>query len=256
MSAQVTDEASAKSAIDALVFDVDGTLVDTEETHRQAFNLAFAELHLGFAWDAEEYADLLAIAGGKERLTHYFAALDQPAAERERLVALVPEVHARKTKHFAELVSSGGSPLRPGVAPLLDDARAAGLPVAIASTTTAANVEALLRASFGADGAARFAVIACGDVVPAKKPAPDIYTYALARLQVPASRAVAFEDSAIGLSAAKAAGLFCVVTPTRWTADQDLRAADLLLPHLGDALPGSGSRLTLEALRAQRSERR
>lgn len=219
----------------ALLFDVDGTLADTEETHRQAFNAAFLGMGLPYAWSADEYEVLLRISGGKERLAHYFASLPLPAAEHERLAAAVPGLHRVKTQHYAEIVASGGSPLRPGIRRLLGEAIEAGVRIGIASTTTSANVAALLDAEMGPNAHKRFSVIACGDVVPAKKPAPDIYQLALATLGLPASQAVAFEDSANGLAAAKAAGLFTVVTPTRWTSSQDFGVADLTLPHLGDA---------------------
>jgi HAD superfamily hydrolase (TIGR01509 family) len=221
-------------ALSALLFDVDGTLADTEETHRQAFNAAFLELGVPYAWSADEYEALLRISGGKERLAHFFGGLQVSAAERERLLAAVPALHRVKTERYAELVASGGSPLRPGIKRLIGEALAAGVKVGIASTTTSANVAALLDAEMGPNAHKRFAVIACGDVVPAKKPAPDIYHLALATLGLGPRQAVAFEDSANGLAAAKAAGLYTVVTPTRWTAGQDFGEADLTLPHLGD----------------------
>jgi HAD superfamily hydrolase (TIGR01509 family) len=248
----------------ALLFDVDGTLADTEETHRLAFNAAFVELGLPFSWEPATYAALLAVPGGKERLAHYFAGVRAPAGERARLTGLVPELHRRKTARFAELVRGGEAPLRPGVARLLDEAGAAGLPFGIASTTTHENVTALLHAGLGPASDRRFAVIACGDVVLAKKPAPDIYRFALAALGLPPGEVVAFEDSALGLAAARAAGLFTVVTPTRWTAAEDLDRADLLLPHLGDggrpldgeaAQRAGGATLTLARLVGLHAER-
>jgi HAD superfamily hydrolase (TIGR01509 family) len=220
--------------LQALLFDVDGTLADTEETHRQAFNAAFLEFRLPYDWSRDQYEALLRISGGKERLAHFFEGLAVPPAERERLLASVSSLHRVKTERYAELVATGGSPLRPGIARLLREATEAGIRVGIASTTTSANVAALLDAELGPNAHKRFAVIACGDVVPAKKPAPDIYRLALSTLGLGAEQAVAFEDSANGLAAAKAAGLFTVVTPTRWTAGQDFGQADLTLPHLGD----------------------
>jgi HAD superfamily hydrolase (TIGR01509 family) len=244
-------------ALCALLFDVDGTLADTEETHRQAFNAAFMDFRLPYEWSAEQYEVLLRISGGKERLAHFFASLPVSQAEHDRLAANVPGLHRVKTERYAELVAGGGSPLRPGIARLLNEATTAGIRVGIASTTTSANVAALLDAELGSNAHKRFAVIACGDVVPAKKPAPDIYRLALSTLGLDASQAVAFEDSANGLAAAKAAGIFTVVTPTRWTATQDFGVADLTLPHLGDPLTpldaasagrAGGAFLTLEAL--------
>ena len=241
----------------ALLFDVDGTLADTEETHRQAFNEAFLEFRLPYAWSRDEYEVLLRISGGKERLAQFFAGLPVTEAERARLAANVANLHRVKTDRYAELVAAGGSPLRPGIARLLDEALVAGIRVGIASTTTSANVAALLDAELGKGAHRRFSVIACGDVVPAKKPAPDIYRLALSALGLSPEDAVAFEDSANGLAAAKAAGIFTVVTPTRWTRSQDFGEADLTLPHLGDpahplsgedAARAGGAFLTLEAL--------
>ena len=220
--------------LSALLFDVDGTLADTEETHRQAFNAAFLEFRLPYEWSRDQYELLLRISGGKERLAHFFDSLPVSREERDRLLANVPGLHRVKTERYAELVATGGSPLRPGIARLLKEATAAGLRVGIASTTTSANVAALLDAELGSNAHKRFAVIACGDVVAAKKPAPDIYRLALSALGIGAAQAIAFEDSANGLAAAKAAGLFTVVTPTRWTASQDFGEADLTLPDLGD----------------------
>ncbi len=245
--------------LSALLFDVDGTLADTEETHRQAFNAAFLEFRLPYDWSPDQYEVLLRISGGKERLAHFFESLPAPREERDRLLANVAGLHRVKTERYAELVASGGSPLRPGIARLLREATEAGIRVGIASTTTSANVAALLDAELGPNAHRRFAVIACGDVVPAKKPAPDIYRLALSTLGLGPAQAVAFEDSANGLAAAKAAGLFTVVTPTRWTASQDFGEADLTLPHLGDpgspldsvlAKPLGGAYLTLELLAA------
>ena len=165
--------------LSALLFDVDGTLADTEETHRQAFNAAFLEFRLPYEWSADQYEVLLNISGGKERLAHFFEGLPASREERTRLLANVAGLHRVKTERYAELVASGGSPLRPGVARLIEEALAAGIRVGIASTTTSANVAALLDAELGDNAHKRFAVIACGDVVPAKKPAPDIYRWVL-----------------------------------------------------------------------------
>jgi HAD superfamily hydrolase (TIGR01509 family) len=220
--------------LEALIFDVDGTLADTEETHRQAFNAAFIQFELRWDWRPQQYAELLSISGGKERLAVYVDTLEVAEAERARLKQLVPAIHREKTRLFTELIADGRARFRPGVARLIREARAAGVRVAIASTTTAANVEALIASNLGHDAYRDFAVIACGDQVEAKKPAPDIYNLALSTLGVPASACVALEDSGNGVKAAKAAGLFTVVTPTIWTATQDFRGADLVLNSLGD----------------------
>jgi HAD superfamily hydrolase (TIGR01509 family) len=218
--------------LEALIFDLDGTLADTEETHRQAFNAAFIEFELWWDWSPQRYTELLRISGGKERIAHYIGTLDAAAAERARLIELVPAIHRTKTRIYTELLEQGKRPFRPGVAKLLRSAREAGLRLAIASTTTSANVETLLRVNLAGEPQLAFSAIACGDQVRAKKPAPDVYELVLRSLHLPASRCIAFEDSVNGLRAAKAAGLVTVVTPTRWNAGQDFSAADLNLNSL------------------------
>ena len=221
-------------SIEALIFDVDGTMADTEEAHRIAFNLAFDRQRLGWTWTRTEYRALLSVAGGKERIATYIQALPVSAGLRQRLIARVPEIHEDKTKFYSSAVSDGSVPLRDGVARLIDEALDAGCRLAIASTTTAVNIDALLQAGFGPRGLELFTVIACGDQVRAKKPAPDIYRLVLQTLGIGAERAVAFEDSANGLRSAVAAGLWTVVTPTFWTQGSDFSAAGLVLPSLGD----------------------
>ncbi len=221
-------------SIEALFFDVDGTLADTEEAHRLAFNNAFERFRLGWKWNQDAYRELLKTTGGKERIAAYLATKTLGAAERRRLTELIPAIHAEKTKFYSAFVADGGLPLRPGVQRLIEEALAAGCRLAIASTTTAANIDALLGATLGPRGIEMFSVIACGDQVRAKKPAPDIYRLALQHLGVEAERAIAFEDSHNGLLASTGAGLRTVVTPTYWTEDQDFSAAALVLPSLGD----------------------
>ena len=223
--------------LEALIFDVDGTLADTEEGHRCAFNLAFERLHLGWHWERGEYLGLLRITGGKERLAHFIEQLDVGAAEKQRLVARIPEIHVEKTKFYSSMAGDGGIPLRPGIARLIGEAQDAAVRLAIASTTTRANIDALLRATLGPRGPAKFQVVACGDEVAHKKPAPDIFTLALHRLERSAAQCVAFEDSTNGLRSARAAGLWTVVTPTWWTEGSDFANAQWLLPNLGD--PGA-----------------
>ena len=221
-------------SLEALVFDVDGTLADTEEVHRTAFNLAFERFGLGWQWGRLQYRTLLNITGGKERMAGYISQLSVTPAERGDLMRLLPEIHAEKTKFYSSVVKDGALTLRPGALRLITEAQEAGCRLAIASTTTAMNIDALLQSAFGARGLDIFHVIACGDQVKAKKPAPDIFQLALHHLGVPPDRAIAFEDSANGLRAAVAAGLWTVVTPTYWTEESDFGAAGLLLPHLGD----------------------
>jgi len=220
-------------SIEALIFDVDGTLADTEEAHRVAFNLAFERHRLGWSWTRADYRGLLNVTGGKERIASHVRSLAVDDRERQRLLALVPHIHTEKTRCYSAVVADGGVPLREGVESLLHEASAAGCRLAIASTTTAVNVDALLGATLGQRGLDLFSVIACGDQVRAKKPAPDIYQLALATLGLGPEAAVAFEDSAHGLASAVAAGLWTLVTPTFWTEGSDFGAAGLVRPGLG-----------------------
>ena len=218
----------------ALIFDVDGTLADTEETHRQAFNYAFLRFGLDWEWSRTRYRELLGISGGKERITHFIGTLAESAAEKARLSRLVPAIHRAKTELYTELIADGRCLLRPGVTRLIAEARRAEVKLALASTTTASNIHALLTRHMGRGGMRCFDTIACGDLVDRKKPAPDIYRAALATLGLSPASCVAFEDSHNGLRAAKAAGLYTVVTRSQWTVGDAFDDADLELSHLGD----------------------
>ena len=219
----------------ALIFDVDGTLADTErDGHRPAFNCAFREVGLSWVWDETIYGELLKVTGGKERIRHYAERLDPACAARPDFDALVQMLHRTKTRHYLELVAAGGIPLRPGVARLIVEARAAGVRLAIATTTTAENVSALLAASLAPDAASWFEVIAAGDIVPERKPAPDIYRYALARMGVAADASLALEDTHLGLASSLAAGIPTVVTVNDYSRGQDFRGALAVLSDLGE----------------------
>lgn len=196
----------------AIIFDVDGTLAETEELHRRAFNDVFAAQGLGWHWDQPRYRELLRVTGGKERIRRDLAdrGIDPDAHD-------IPALHRAKTERYTALMAGGGIALRPGIAALIDSARAAGLLLAIATTTSRPNIDALIRATMGCDAAQVFDVIAAGDEVAAKKPAPDVYLLALERLGLPAAAAVALEDSLNGLLSARAAGLRCVVAPAIYT---------------------------------------
>jgi HAD superfamily hydrolase (TIGR01509 family) len=218
----------------ALIFDVDGTLADTETAHLQAFNAAFAEVGLDWFWDEALYTRLLKVAGGKERLRHYWHVADLEEADGMRVNDVIDEVHAIKTRHYAARVRDGGLPLRPGIARLIAEAQAAALPVAIATTTTPANLDALLDAPFGPAWRHRFAAICDAGTTHVKKPSPDVYLEVLRRLGLKGSDCLAFEDSANGLRAARAAGVPTVVTPTAFTSQDDFDGALAVLPHLGE----------------------
>ncbi len=191
----------------ALVCDVDGTLADTEQAHRVAVHLAFQRCRLGWAWKPDTCPELLKLTGGKARRAHCIDRLDVSACERRRLSMTVANIHAEKTRCYGAFVADGALPLRDGVAPLRDEALAAGCELAIASTTTAVNIDALPQPPPGPHGQGIFMAIAGGDPVPAEKPAPDIYRLALRRLDVRAAQALAFEDSPHGLRTAASAGV-------------------------------------------------
>ncbi|HHI76339.1 MAG TPA: HAD family hydrolase [Gammaproteobacteria bacterium] len=230
------------AAIEALIFDVDGTLADTErDGHRVAFNRAFADAGLDWEWDVPLYGRLLAVTGGKERIRHYLSEYNRDFRPPPDLDAFVADLHAAKTAHYKALMAEGRVPLRPGVERLLREARAAGIPLAIATTTTMDNVTALLENTLGSESIGWFAEIGAGDIVPRKKPAPDIYDWVLERLGLSPERVVAFEDSGHGVTSAADAGIRRIlVTTNDYTRDQDFSRAALVLDQLGE--PGSPPR--------------
>jgi len=219
----------------ALIFDVDGTLSNTEaDGHRVAFNRAFDEMSINWHWDVETYGKLLAVTGGKERMKYY--ANDFSAKENipENLNAIIPEIHKTKTRHYTELLSTGAIPLRTGVKRLIDEAREKGLRLAIATTTTPENVTALLEHTLGKESINWFEVIAAGDIVPAKKPAADIYEYALNGLKLDADECIAFEDSENGILSSLGAKLKTIITTNDYTLDHNFDGAAIVLNNMGE----------------------
>ena len=222
--------------IKAYIFDVDGTLADTErDGHRVAFNLAFEAAGMDWRWSEEVYGHLLSVTGGKERMKFYVNEYNQPERNLPDLDDMIRNLHALKTEKYVELLNNNAIPLRPGVKRLLDEAREAGIRLAIATTTTPQNVTALLENALGKESMDWFDVIGAGDIVPAKKPAPDIYQYVLDNMQLDAADCIAFEDSINGLKSSLAANLRTVVTYNGYTRDDDFSGALTVLDRFGDA---------------------
>jgi HAD superfamily hydrolase (TIGR01509 family) len=208
------------TSLKALIFDVDGTLAETEEAHRTAFNLAFADAGRDWHWDFETYRALLRITGGKERIAHFLAQHD-PALAGD--AALIARLHLAKNEHYAALVRSGSVALRDGVAPLIAAGQAQGLKIAIATTTSRSNIDALIAATPLAS--TDFAAIVTGEDVAHKKPHPEAYHLVLRQLGAHPDACLAFEDSANGLRAALAAGIATIVTPALYTEGEDFTGA-------------------------------
>lgn len=221
--------------LNALIFDVDGTLADTERAHLAAFNRAFAELGMGWVWDEVLYTELLNISGGKERILHYWKQVQPNLRELESgaIKDTVNRLHELKTAAYESAVNDGAVTLRPGVLKLMDEALAKGLQLAIATTTSPVNIAALLRRAVGADWRMNFTAIGDASTAPIKKPHPQVYLQMLEKLHLPASQCLAFEDSNNGLCAATAAGLATLITPTSFTQDHDFSAAMRVVPDLG-----------------------
>ena len=232
--------------LQALIFDVDGTLSETEETHRAAFNQAFADVGLGWVWDQVLYRRLLDVTGGKERIGYFLKDFNAPhppevSTEGPQLRSWIADLHARKTAIYNEMIDQGAAGLRPGVEALIGQARVAGVRLAIATTTSLPNVESLIRATLGTNGLSYFDIIAAGDMVKAKKPAPDVYLLALERLGLRAENCLALEDSANGFQSAHAAHLPVVVTKSIYTAHQSFPQALAAISDLQSLVPDDAS---------------
>jgi len=221
-------------SLEALLFDVDGTLADTEEGHRVAFNMAFAKAGLDWNWTEALYGQLLAVTGGKERIGYYLDSFNTEFDKPENLSEFIANLHQSKTDYYTALLFKGEIPLRPGVERLINEARAAGLRLAIVTTTTPANVEALLLSTLGEESESWFEIIAAGNVVPAKKPAADIYTYTLDEMKISADKCIALEDSFNGIQSAQGAGVRTLITVNGYTNTDDFSGAVAVLSDLGE----------------------
>jgi HAD superfamily hydrolase (TIGR01509 family) len=236
-----------------LIFDCDGVLADTErDGHLVAFNQMWREEGVNWQWTVEQYAEKLKIGGGKERIASlgrdadFRAAFAVPDSD-EAWMAIVADWHKRKSEIFKDLVMSGAMPGRPGVKRLTRDALDRGWTLAVCSTSAQASVQAVLDSVVGKDLSARFAGVFAGDIVRAKKPAPDIYNYAADHLGIAHGDCVVVEDSRNGLQSATAAGMTCVITYNALTQGEDFSEAALVVSSLGE--PGDPA--TVAANRSQ-----
>ena len=211
--------------LQALIFDVDGTLAETEELHREAFNQTFNEFDLPWHWDQDRYRVLLKITGGKERMLAHATSLGIDDFDPLPL-------HKRKTTLYNEMLSQGAIALRPGVEALIRKAKEKSLRLAIATTTSRENVETLIRVTLGGDPHHWFEAISTGEDVAIKKPDPEVYEIALSRLALQADQALAFEDTKNGVLAARGAGLDVIVTPSLYSAGEDFTGALAIIETL------------------------
>ncbi len=215
----------AINKLKAIIFDVDGTLAETEEVHREAFNQAFIEFNLPYSWSKQLYKQLLNTTGGKERMKVYL----ENYLNKEADIELIAKIHKRKTSIYGEIISQGKIELRPGIANLINDAKKQGIRTAIATTTSKENVERLSEACFNMPAEEVFEVIAAGDEVENKKPAPDVFKLALKRLKLQPQDCVALEDSRNGLLSCIGAGIACVVSPGIYTRDANFDESNAIV---------------------------
>jgi HAD superfamily hydrolase (TIGR01509 family) len=218
--------------LQALIFDVDGTLAETEEFHRAAFNQVFVRFGFCWLWDRELYKELLKITGGKERILHYLRQFKPEDLDRAQ--PQIAHMHQLKNQIYGEIIQQGAVELRPGVSRLIAEAQSSGVSLAIATTTSLSNVHALLERTIGVRGLESFQIIVAGDEAPAKKPSPDAFEIALKRLNRSASECIALEDSANGVLAAQSAGLKVIATPGIYTSDDNFTGASSVISDLGE----------------------
>jgi HAD superfamily hydrolase (TIGR01509 family) len=224
----------ATPTLQALIFDVDGTLADTEELHRQAFNRAFADMGLDWSWDAELYSELLHMSGGRERLSMYWQRMhpEVRSIDSGAVRDTLDRIHELKAAYYSSALEDGELDLRPGVMELMDEAAAAGVQLALVTTSSPVHLAALMRRALGP--AWRHSFVAIGDAssVTYKKPHPQVYQQVLQSMQLDPSCGLAFEDSGNGLTAATLAGLATVVTPAQYTQKHEFERALKVLPDL------------------------
>lgn len=239
---------SLQAKLEAILFDCDGVLADTErDGHRPAFNRAFTANAIDENWGVELYGKLLEVGGGKERMTAHWNEVGWPKnmpSDESARQEMVKRLHLQKTDIFMDMINEGAIPLRPGVLRLVDEAIANNVRLACCSTSNDKAVRNLIRVLMGEERASKFSIFA-GDMVKAKKPAPDIYNMAVREMGLDKARCIVVEDTHIGLGAAKAAGIKCIVTKSSYSANEDFTGASKLVEELGED-PNTG--VTLQTL--------
>lgn len=216
-----------------VIFDMDGTLADTEEVHRQAFNLAFDDFNLDWHWSRKEYEELLVISGGRERMRQY-ALDDEDFKMPPDLDEYVAGIHKLKTNHYARMLVEGHVMLRPGVRRIIDECREAGFRLAIATSSQLTNVDTLLDHNLPSDWRSWFEIVASCDIVESKKPSPAVYQYVMKQMNVSPKECLALEDTRNGFLSGQAAGIQTVITTHYFTQNNDFTGAPLVVDSLGE----------------------
>lgn len=253
--AKNTKATHLRAALEAILFDCDGVLADTErDGHRPAFNRAFKNNNIEEEWGVELYGKLLETGGGKERMTAHWNEVGWPPAEvmpeeEEARKDKVMALHLEKTDIFMDMIGEGSIPLRPGVLRLVDEAIANNIRLAVCSTSNEKAVANLVQTLMGDERRSKFEIFA-GDMVKAKKPAPDVYNMAVDNMGLDKSKCVIVEDTHIGLGAALAAGIKCLVTKSSYSADEDFTGAAKIVEELGDEDSEHGIVVTLDTLKS------
>lgn len=219
--------------LQAILIDMEGAIVESEEIHRRAFNAAFREFGMAWHWDRAIYKELLSIAGGLERLKHYIRRTAPDTLDRPDSFRLIDSMHKAKNIAYDQLVEREGVSARPGVQRLLTEAREVGIKLAVVTSATLETVKTVIGKALGADADKLFEVIADGGKVPEKKPAPDIYAWATEEMGVAASACLSFEDTPRGVEGSSAAGIPAVATVSSYTFDEDFDGAVAVISHLG-----------------------
>ena len=222
--------------LQALLFDCDGVLAETErDGHRVAYNQSMMENGIDAKWSIEEYAELVLISGGKERLRYYFKKNPEKFPAERFDDELIQKIYLKKTALFKEMINTGALPPRPGVGRIINEAHEKGVQLFVCSTSHRESVEALLSHNYGTHVVKWFTELFCGDSVARKKPAPDIYILVRDTYKLDTERCIVIEDSRNGLLAAKGAGMHCFITSSFYTKDEDFKEADAVVTCLGDS---------------------